>query len=234
MKGLLLRVGIDTGSGGGAAPIFEDNSFEFIPIPEILVTSEERVYVNMVGRNGHKIVDLVPKKIMYAHPHYDPEFETFTYGDPTKTKRSQLAALESGDLLIFYAGLEREGSEEKSRLYVIGYFNIEEVHDFKNIQPPNYDSVFRMMPNNAHSKRYFGLKKLNVAFLDKCLVIVRGKSKSSKLFMKPLPLGDGNNKMLPKLKAIFGYEKESLQRAVGHWITEEYIHKVEKWLENGV
>ncbi len=51
--------------------------------------------------------------------------------------------------------------------------------------------------------------------------------------MKPLLLGDGN-KILPELKATFGYKKDSLQRAVGHWIEEGDIHNVEKWLEKGV
>jgi hypothetical protein len=230
MKGVLLRVGIDRGAGGCIAPIFEDNSFEFIPIPESLATSEERLYINMVGRNGKKIVDFVPKKIKYSHPHYDPEFETFTYGDPTKIKRNQLSKLSPGDLLIFYAGLKRKGKNDKSQVFVIGYFDVEEVYDFKKIPTSDYDSVFKMMPNNAHSKIYFALTKLNVEFSDKDLVIVRGKSKSSKLLTKALPLGDENNVILRKL-AIFGY-KGSLQRAVGHWIEEEYIHEVIKWLEN--
>lgn len=233
MKGILLRVGIDTGAGGCTAPIFEDNSFEFIPIPEFRATSEERLYVNMVGRVGKKITDFVPKKIKYSHPHYDPEFETFTYGDPTKTKRNQLSKLSPGDLLIFYAGLKRIGSKDKPRLFVIGYFDIEDVYDFKKIQTSNYDSVFKGIPNNAHSKIYFGLKKLKVAFSDNELVIVRGKSKSSKFLTKALPLGDENNMILQELEAILGY-KGSLQRAVGHWIKEECIHKVKKWLENGV
>lgn len=34
MKAMLLRVGIDKGCGGVLAPIFEDGSFEYIPIPE--------------------------------------------------------------------------------------------------------------------------------------------------------------------------------------------------------
>jgi hypothetical protein len=34
MKALLLRVGIDKGSGGIYGPIFDDGSFEFVPIPE--------------------------------------------------------------------------------------------------------------------------------------------------------------------------------------------------------
>lgn len=35
MKAMLLRVGIDTGYGGTLGPIFEDGSFEFVPIPEL-------------------------------------------------------------------------------------------------------------------------------------------------------------------------------------------------------
>ena len=37
--------------------------------------------------------------------HNDPEFETFTDGDPTVPKRG-LRNLAKGDLLVFYAGLE--------------------------------------------------------------------------------------------------------------------------------
>lgn len=35
MKAMLLRVGIDTGYGANAlSPIFDDGSFEYIPIPK--------------------------------------------------------------------------------------------------------------------------------------------------------------------------------------------------------
>ena len=230
MKGLLLRVGIDKGSGGCVAPIFEDGSFEFIPIPEFRATTEKRVYANMIGKSGRRIADFVPSKIKYSHPHYDPEFETFTYGDPTKTKRSQLKKLSPGDLLIFYTGLKPPDGKDKPRLYVIGYFEVEKVYDFEEIE--DYDSVFRAIPNNAHSKIYFRLKELGVDFKDKNLVIVKGNPDSSKLLTKALPLGNENDMMLRELEPVFGY-KGSLRRAVGHWIKGDYIHKVKKWLSKG-
>ena len=34
MQVVLLRVGIDTGSGGIHGPLFADGSFEYIPIPD--------------------------------------------------------------------------------------------------------------------------------------------------------------------------------------------------------
>lgn len=229
MKGLLLRVGIDTGSGGCLAPIFVDGSFEFIPIPETRVTSEKKVYANMKGRSGRPITDFIPKKIKYSQPHFDPEFNTYTYGDPTRTKRNQLSKLNPGDLLIFYAGLKPADRKEKPRLYVIGYFDILEIYDFQKISKLDYPSVFKKLKNNAHAKRYFKMKEMNIEFLESNLVIAKGNPKRSKLIAKALQLGDSNGNMLKELLQIFGY-KGSLVRAVGHWIEKEYIQEVKEWL----
>ncbi|HDS44514.1 MAG TPA: hypothetical protein ENN68_00160 [Methanomicrobia archaeon] len=227
MKALLLRVGIDKGSGGCLAPLFRDGSFEYIPLPEKQATSERRVYVTMKGITGRPLLDFVPKKIWYSHPHYDPEFTTYTYGDPTKVKRNQLSQLEPGDLLVFYAGLQLKDSDNKSHLFVIGYFNVDKVYDFLEIT--DYESVFKELPNNAHSKRYSRLKELKIEYSDKDLVIVKGKSATSKLFRKALPLGDKNDKMRSELVPIFGYNG-SLKRAVGHWIEHDNFQQVKEWL----
>ncbi len=236
MKGLLLRVGIDKGSGGCLAPISRNRSFDYIPIPERQATSEIEVYATMKGMTGRRILDsLDPKiqqKIKYFHPHHDPEFDTYTYGDPTKTKRNQLSKLKPGDLLIFYVGLEPKDWEGKPRLFVIGYFDVEEVYDFREKQKEDYDSIFRMLPNNAHSKRYFKLKELQVEYADDNLVIVKGKSMSSKIFKNALLLGDDNDKILKELVPIFGYDG-SLKRAVGHKIREDNFQKVKEWLNKG-
>jgi hypothetical protein len=226
MKGLLLRVGIDKGSGRCIAPLFKDGSFEYIPLPEKQATSERRVYATMKGITGRPLVDFVPKNIWYSHPHYDPEFTTYTYGDPTKVKRNQLSQLEPGDLLVFYAGLQHIDSDE-SQLFVIGYFYVEKVYDFLEIT--DYDSAFKKLSNNAHSKRYFRLKELKVEYSDNDLVIVKGKSATSKLLTKALPLGDKNDKMRKELVPIFGYTG-SLKRAVGHWIEPDNFQQVKEWL----
>lgn len=248
MKGLLLRIGIDKGSGGDLAPIFEDGSFEYIPIPEIWATSEREVYANMYGRirKDKLLSKYVPEKIRYSHPHHDPEFDTFTYGDPTKKKRKPLSELHPGDLLIFYAGLTpydglKPQKDGESRLYVIGYFDVEKVYDFENKKIIDCDSikkitdcesVFKELRGNAHSKRYFGLKEL-VHYSDNALVIVKGKSENSKLLPKAIPLGDVGNSIMLDLRPMSGYEG-SLLRAVGHKVDEKHIQKVKKWLNNGV
>jgi hypothetical protein len=88
MKAMLLRIGIDTNCGG-LAPIFEDGSFEYIPIPEGYDSLESRTYGTIKGRSGKPLSDFLPGELLNNPVHYDPEFETFTYGDPT-TKRSRL------------------------------------------------------------------------------------------------------------------------------------------------
>ena len=56
-------------------------------------------YGNMVGRDGRPHADYFAesrRKVMAEqHVHVDPEFETFTYGDPTIPK-AVLADFESG------------------------------------------------------------------------------------------------------------------------------------------
>ena len=52
MKALLLRVGIDKGCGGTLAPIFDDGSFEFVPIPESVPAPGAPTYNDRIGRKG--------------------------------------------------------------------------------------------------------------------------------------------------------------------------------------
>lgn len=124
MNVVLLRVGIDSGTGGAQGPLFDDGTFEYIPIPDYSGL-DDRTYSNTYGRRGQPLVELLPRSLRsrMAHQamHVDPEFETFTYGDPT-TPKAGLRHLQPGDLLVFYAGLQRYGSEPA--LYLIGYFEV--------------------------------------------------------------------------------------------------------------
>jgi hypothetical protein len=223
MKALLLRVGIDTGSGGSRAPIFPDGSFEYIPIPEARATTETRTYARMVGRNGKKLSDFVKSSLRDVVPHIDPEFETFTYGDPTRTKRAQLLALAPGDFLVFYAGLQPVDGTDKPRLFIIGYFEVRSVHDLNH--PFNSDSAAEyQIDANAHMKRVAP---------DANLVIVKGRPESSRLLERALPLGNQDDDVLPALAGRIGYAG-SLTRAVGHWIRDpDDDSRLRDWLDQG-
>lgn len=132
-RAVLLRVGIDSGSGGIQGPLFKDGSFEYICIPDKKGVSVH-TYGSLLGRNGSPHSAYFPmrkrEEIAKRHVHLDPEFDTFTYGDPTTPKRS-LRTLEKGDCLIFYAGLQGWDDETgwtqtvAPALYIIGYFVVE-------------------------------------------------------------------------------------------------------------
>ncbi|QDV56264.1 hypothetical protein [Rosistilla oblonga] len=132
-KAVLLRVGIDSGCGGIQSPLFSDGSFEFVCIPDNKRVSVHQ-YGSLIGKNGRPHSDYFPLRkqetVAEQHIHLDPEFETFSYGDPTTPKRS-LRKLERGDYLIFYCGLQ-EWNEETGwhtdtspALYLAGYFVVE-------------------------------------------------------------------------------------------------------------
>jgi hypothetical protein len=102
VKVVLLRVGIDTGCGGIHSPLFRDGTFEFVPIPDSRGL-DERTYGNSKGRAGRVFAEYFPErhqeKARLQAMHVDPEFESFTYGDPTPPKRN-LHPLPTGSILM--------------------------------------------------------------------------------------------------------------------------------------
>jgi hypothetical protein len=114
---MLLRVGMDKGvckgkvSDGAFAPLFADGGFEFIPkseetrylkteLPNVDLSSFA-TYAEVKGEATHKpLSTFLPKRLWGRHPHCDPEFKTFTYGDHTKTKRRYLPKLGNDQILI--------------------------------------------------------------------------------------------------------------------------------------
>ena len=234
-KGLLLRVALDKGSGGALAPIFEDGSFEYIPIPENKETSISSTYSSTLGRSKEPLSKFVPIKYADSQIHFDPEFETFTYGEPARPKLNQLLNLQKGDLLIFYAGLQPHSSKDFDRIYIIGYFEIERVEYFSGLSENSYPELRLKFGKNAHFFRKTP---------DKELVVAIGSRNGSKLLDKALPLGDcGRSKVAIKNKSFHSYTlpdlhsigyKKSLQRAVGHKITGLGLEKMTRYLKEGV
>jgi hypothetical protein len=168
MKALLLRIGIDKGTDGALAPIFEDGSFEYIPISEgDPETSELRTYDNTVGRSGKHLSYYLPSTIKKRKLHYDPEFDTFTYGD-TPSKRTYLLRLNPGDLLVFYAGLKPFRNQNYvPGLYIIGYFTVDKVIDFQDLPNELNTKYCQMYANNAHVKRSLGINDTTLVIGDK-------------------------------------------------------------------
>ncbi len=228
MKAVLLRVGIDTGAGGINGPLFRDLTFEYIPIPDYSGIGK-RAYGNTEGRYGRKLIEYFPNsrhhKYCNQQIHFDPEFESFTYGDPTPLK-SRLRHLEKGDYLIFYCGLEGYNFKAEASLYVIGFFEVEIATKAENLSKAQLRTLFSKNFHVRHSKIFNKQKNR--------LVLVKG-TQNSRLLHKAIKISeysqDRKGKPLKvisrKMQKIFGDfdGNVSIQRSSPRWIAPAFVDK---------
>ena len=164
--------------------------------------------------------------------HLDPEFSTFTYGDPTSPKRG-LRHLDRGDLLVFYCGLE--GWEFKSRpaLYWVGHFEIEVAglaSDFSSAE------LRRLFSDNFHVRHPSVFEKQKDT-----LVLARGTPRS-RLFKKAHLLsslsknraGQPLKVLSREMQKIFGGfdGKISFQRSPTRWVDSVYVEKAAAYIRS--
>lgn len=217
MKILFLRVGIDRGCGGTLSPIFEDGSFEYVPIPEFSEVAPEKglTYSDLPARSGGTLARFSGSTRL---THYDPEFETFTYGEPSEPKRSQLLRLAEDDYLVFYAGFQG-GTVSAGTCFVIGYMQVKKVHPvLENDEWP--PSSLKHLHNNAHFRRKNA---------ERSLVVVEGKPSGSRLLVHATQLSDSAQKVLPHISEIIGIDG-SVKRAIGRWVPEDRVNRAADWL----
>ena len=231
----MLRIGIDTGSGGIHGPLFRDASFEYIPIPDGR-RDDERTYGNTVGRRGVNLVEYFPEHrrlAMSSQPiHFDPEFETFTYGDPTPPKAG-LRRLERGDLLIFYCGLEGWDFESDPALYLMGFFEVERAGLAADLPAAE---AKRLFANNFHVRHQSVFERQQAE-----LVLIRG-SGSSRLLRRAVRISemgrDRAGKPLKVLSAdmqqVFGSfgGKLSFQRSPTRWVSPDHVERAAEFVRS--
>ncbi|HVP52940.1 MAG TPA: hypothetical protein VMT05_12555 [Terriglobales bacterium] len=228
MQVVLLRVGIDTGSGGIHGPLFRDGSFEYIPIPDRFRDKgvDSRTYGNTRGRNAQTLVDYFPQarreKLSGQCIHFDPEFETFTYGDPTPPKAS-LRRLSEGSLLVFYAGLEGWDFHCEPALYIIGYFEVARAGLATSYSRAELAGMFRNNFHVMHGEVFEEQKGR--------LVLVKGNG-NSRLLTKAVRISsvgmDRNGRPLQRLalemQRVFGdfAGNTSIQRSPPRWVAPDF------------
>lgn len=236
MKMVLLRVGIDSGSGGMQGPLFEDGGFEYIPVPDMFDKRgvDERTYGNTMGGLSKKLIEYFPstkqERMRDCPIHFDPEFESFTYGDPTSTK-SGLRRLSQGDFLVFYCGLQGYDFDSEPSLYLIGYFEVEFAGKVGDLTGINIKQVFA---NNFHVKH----KEVFEQQKDR-LVLVKGNS-NSRLLKKAVKISaygqDRSGKRLkvlsPEAQKMFGDfgGKITIQRCPPRWVDNSFVHSAKQYL----
>lgn len=238
---VLLRVGIDAGSGGIQGPLFEDGTFDFVCIPDKKQMSVH-TYGDSVGKHGNCFVDFFPKsrreQMAKQCVHVDPEFETFTYGDPTRPKRS-LRKLNPGDVLVFYCGLQKWNTESgwnkgsRPALYLAGYFEVLLAGMATNFSKKVLRSEFGKNFHVRYPTVYEQQK-------DE-LVLVKG-GPGSRLFSKAHQISsegeDRTGKPLkvlsPKMQKTFGDfgGRISIQRSPPRWVDPRFVDKAIAYLKD--
>ncbi|GGM74019.1 hypothetical protein J2752_002632 [Halarchaeum rubridurum] len=192
MTSYLIRVGLDsTDAGGkGLGPVARSSEFDYIPIPDSCDTSEPRNYHDLDSRIGESPPEFVG--VGTNRPvHMDPEFETYTYGEVGDNKCASLNKMESGDLLVFCAGLKPTDGLDRPRMYAIGYFTVQAVHDLEGLSPSDRGGLLKKFSNNAHVKREgLGPETLHPSDpdRDRYPVIVSGDPDQSRLLDRAVSL----------------------------------------------
>lgn len=209
---------------GGLGPLFPNGSFEYVPIPENpkKTSSRSLMFSQIPARRGGFLDEFAPARFRGGPAHYDPEFETFTYGDPTKNKRGQLLRLIRGDLLVFYAGLRPPSQRSGSRLYLIGYFTIVNVYNCDAACPWPPPSLQHLWAN-AHFRR---------KACDPGLVVAQGAPTASRLFRFAIPLSDEQQEVLPDMEIRLGITGSVKRAGAGRWIPATHVTQVEGWLRS--
>jgi hypothetical protein len=235
MKVAMVRVGIDTGSGGAHGPLFRDGSFEFIPIPDDFGI-DNRTYSNTSGRRRNKLVEFLPRSLQARMAnqsmHVDPEFSTFTYGDPTRPKAG-LRHLQAEDMLVFYCGLQGWDFESLPALYLIGYFEVKAAGKAEDFSEWELRTLFG---ENFHVRHLDVLKRQKDS-----LVLVKGSAKSRLLNKAVLLSTTGQDRLgkplkilSPDMREVFGSfgGKLSIQRSPTRWVEPSFTRGAAQFMRS--
>lgn len=171
----IINVGVNASHGTLRSPIFNDGTFEFVPIPScsppgcpgVLGDCSQCIeeysvvprYRDLVSPYGRKFEEFIPQQFLKMRTHNDPEFHTFTYGDfPSSSPRaSNLKKLVRGDQLFFLARLvnwNNGGFTHKAGFYLIGFLEIEHIFDecklTEAVERRGFDDKFNEIRRNGH------------------------------------------------------------------------------------
>ena len=138
------------------SPIFADGTFEVLPIPE-----EGNLPGDSLVRFGElrsfndpqaSLRCYVPQRWWDYPCHFDPEFDTFTYGDncATAPRAAALKSVLPGDFIFFIVRLVSLGDGEPG-FYLMGYLEVESA--LASVTGPPGETDMAWAGNNAHIRR---------------------------------------------------------------------------------
>jgi hypothetical protein len=173
MKGLLVRVGIDSTDGRWNAPL-NSNTGEFAYVTIIETKSVrpgfERLYDEFAPAVSKFELE-IPRHLKGVKTHLDPDFSTLTYGDQGE-RAKQIGRLDPDDLVVFFASL-RDFRNARLAYALIGLYVIEEIVSAESI-PQN------RWRENAHTRRIPGRTD----------IVLRARKKVSGRLQQCIPIGE--------------------------------------------
>jgi len=233
MKAILIRIGIDK-AYGALSPVFNDDTFVYVPIYNRDIKEKEkkekRTYGDYEEMINKAFYFYLPESIWGNIIHLDPEFKTFTYGDPAINKRNALLSLKKEDLLVFYmGGKEVDSREEEEGCFFIGYFKVDIVINWDKLKESEYNQHENIFKNNAHIRSSKSRKNL---------VLIKGLKSKSKLLKYCIKITkvnpDSNNPPYITTREIQEYIgiRENITRAIPIVIKEKkHIDNLKELLE---
>jgi hypothetical protein len=175
MKGLLVRVGIDSADGCWNALVRESSGqFAYVTITETKhlrpgLTRQYDELVPAVTRIGLTF----PERLLGQPTHLDPDFDYLTYGDQGQRGRS-ISRLQRGDMLAFFAGLRPVGKSFGALVYaLLGLYVIEEIAAVQSVPANRWHE-------NAHTRREPGPSD----------IVVRARRGVSGRLKRCIPIGE--------------------------------------------
>lgn len=129
------------------SPLAANGSFTLVPIPE-----ENRLTGPSLVRYGDvpRLRHIVPERYWDRATHYDPEFETFTYGDNCgwAPRAAALKACRPGDWIFFIARLV---GATGPLFAIVGGLHVEAI--LKDVRKRPEEGALRRFGANAHVRR---------------------------------------------------------------------------------
>lgn len=164
--------------------------------------------------------------------HRDPEFETYTYGDPARPKAG-LKKLRKGDLLVFYSGLEGWDFHFRPSLYIVGDFEVKEAIQ---ASAHSWNELCKEFGANFHVRHRAVFEHQK----DR-LVLVKG-SRNSRLLKKAWRISVvGKNKagkpmyvLSSEMPKIFGDFNGhiSIHRSPPRFVFQEFVNKAARFVRS--
>jgi len=204
MKGLLVRVGIDSTDGCWNAPMrLASGDFAYVTITDTKPLRQEmaRLYdefIPVVAHFGEKL----PRELIGTPTHLDPDFVQLTYGDQGQRAKRIASVIKNGDLMAFFAALRAVDGPARPLIYaLIGLYRVEEIVPAKSVPRARW-------AENAHTRR----------LPTDSDIVVRAKPGVSGRLRRCIPIGEFRDR-------VYRVRKDVLNAWGGLDIKDGYIQR---------